>query len=157
LKLQNIQAKPQDPRDLLVALSAPGSVGTQPTNISIFFVVFQRDLSRISLRYDTVPVYGSISNESYRFNQITACPGSVSGENYISFHAAIRGDRGEEEEGNKRGHKFTVGEAFAGRRDTKPQELEDGTTSFEMGYNSVTITLESRQFIRHMREHLPVA
>ena len=33
-------------------------------------------------------------------------------------HAAIRGDV-EKREGNKRGYKYTVGEAFTGRNDTE--------------------------------------
>jgi hypothetical protein len=36
--------------------------------------------------------------------------------------------------GNKRGHKRKVGEAFAGRRDTRPQEPEDGVAPFGMGH-----------------------
>ena len=40
LKLRSIEANPQDPRNLLVAPSAQGSVGTEPANVSIFFSCF---------------------------------------------------------------------------------------------------------------------
>jgi hypothetical protein len=104
-KLQNIQAKPQDPRDLLVALSAPGSVGT--AKYFYFFLVSSfRDHSRISLRYDTVPVYGSISNESFRFNQIMPCPGPCGGRNDISFHFACHPRR---QRWRRRGREINVG------------------------------------------------
>ena len=56
-----------------------------------FLVSSLRDHSRISLRYST-PDYCSISNESFRFNQIMSCPGSVGGRNDTLFRAAIQGD-----------------------------------------------------------------
>jgi hypothetical protein len=34
---------------------------------------------------------------------------------------------------NERERKRTVAEAFAGRKDTKPQKFEDGTTTFGIG------------------------
>lgn len=67
--------------------------------------------------------------------QITACLGSVGGGSDVLFRAQpseVTG--GEKEEGEKGGCKHTVDEAFAGRTDTKPQELEDGRTSFRMGH-----------------------
>jgi hypothetical protein len=103
-----------------------------------FFLVSSfRDHSRISLRYDTVPVYGSISNESFRCNPIMPCPGPMGGRNDTSFRMTIRGDRGGgKKEGKYTGAQRTVGEAFAGRKDTMPRELEARTTSFGLGSRS---------------------
>jgi hypothetical protein len=89
LGLQGIKAKPQNPRVLLVVLSALDSAGAEPTNILKKNFKFQHLSGPLSylLRYNTVPVYGSIRNENF-FNQIMACPGSAGGGNDMLFRAA---------------------------------------------------------------------
>jgi hypothetical protein len=63
------------------------------------------------------------------------CPGSAGGRGDILFPRPSKVTEVEQKrKGNKRGCKRAVGEAFAGRSDTKPQNLEDRTTSFRMGY-----------------------
>jgi hypothetical protein len=99
-----------------------------------YFFLSSRDLSRISLRYDTVPVYGSISNEITSSTKSRRAQDLCAGKTTYRSTQLSEVTEVKKRRGNTRGHKCIVGEAFADRRDTKPQELEDGTTSFEMGY-----------------------
>jgi hypothetical protein len=58
-----------------------------------------------------------------------ACPGSVDGGTIYCSVQPPKATEVEKEKGNERGRKRTVAEAFAGRKDTKPQKLEDVMTS----------------------------